>query len=70
MPYFEPSRPMLLSFIPPNAAIISEITPWLMPTMPYPSPSAARVRGFDRNEVCDVRRTTLGGDRPLIAQPE
>jgi hypothetical protein len=44
--------------------------PWLMPTMPYPSPSAARVRGFDRNEVCDVRRTTLGGDRPLIAQPE
>ena len=28
-----------------------------------------RARRFDRNEVRDVRRTTLGGDAPLIAQP-
>jgi alpha-ketoglutarate-dependent 2,4-dichlorophenoxyacetate dioxygenase len=28
-----------------------------------------RARRFDRNEVRDVRRTTLGGDSPLIAQP-
>jgi alpha-ketoglutarate-dependent 2,4-dichlorophenoxyacetate dioxygenase len=28
-----------------------------------------RARRFDRNEVRDVRRTTLGGDVPLIDQP-
>jgi alpha-ketoglutarate-dependent 2,4-dichlorophenoxyacetate dioxygenase len=28
-----------------------------------------RARRFDRNEVRDVRRTTLGGDAPLIEQP-
>jgi alpha-ketoglutarate-dependent 2,4-dichlorophenoxyacetate dioxygenase len=28
-----------------------------------------RARRFDHNEVRDVRRTTLGGDAPLIAQP-
>jgi hypothetical protein len=28
-----------------------------------------RARRFDRNEVRDVRRTTLAGDAPLIAQP-
>jgi alpha-ketoglutarate-dependent 2,4-dichlorophenoxyacetate dioxygenase len=28
-----------------------------------------RARRFDRNEVRDVRRTTLGGDAPLIDQP-
>ena len=28
-----------------------------------------RARRFDRNEVRDVRRTTLGGDAPLMEQP-
>ena len=28
-----------------------------------------RARRFDRDEVRDVRRTTLGGDAPLIEQP-
>jgi alpha-ketoglutarate-dependent 2,4-dichlorophenoxyacetate dioxygenase len=28
-----------------------------------------RARRFDHNEVRDVRRTTLGGDAPLIAEP-
>jgi alpha-ketoglutarate-dependent 2,4-dichlorophenoxyacetate dioxygenase len=28
-----------------------------------------RARRFDREEVRDVRRTTLGGDAPLIEQP-
>jgi alpha-ketoglutarate-dependent 2,4-dichlorophenoxyacetate dioxygenase len=28
-----------------------------------------RARRFDRNEVRDVRRTTLAGDEPLVAQP-
>jgi alpha-ketoglutarate-dependent 2,4-dichlorophenoxyacetate dioxygenase len=28
-----------------------------------------RARRFDRNEVRDVRRTTLAGDAPLVAQP-
>jgi hypothetical protein len=28
-----------------------------------------RARRFDRSEVRDVRRTTLGGDAPLIEQP-
>ena len=27
-----------------------------------------RARRFDRNEVRDVRRTTLAGDAPTIAQ--
>ena len=28
-----------------------------------------RARRVDHNEVRDVRRTTLGGDAPLIADP-
>jgi len=28
-----------------------------------------RARRFDRNEVRDMRRTTLAGDAPLIEQP-
>src|SRR5258706_14818119 len=35
MPYFEPSRPMPLSFMPPKGAISVEMMPSLMPTMPY-----------------------------------
>src|SRR5579883_1851252 len=42
MPYFEPSRPMPLSFMPPNGAISVEMMPSLMPTMPYSSASATR----------------------------
>jgi hypothetical protein len=42
MPYFEPSRPMPVSFMPPNGAISVEMMPPLMPTMPYPRPSATR----------------------------
>src|SRR5438034_11658144 len=42
MPYFEPSRPMPLSFIPPKGAISVEMMPSLMPTMPYSSASATR----------------------------
>src|ERR1700758_1955043 len=40
MPYFEPSRPMPLSFMPPKGAISVEMMPSLMPTMPYSSASA------------------------------
>jgi hypothetical protein len=42
MPYFEPSRPMPLSFMPPKGAISVEMMPSLMPTMPYSSASAMR----------------------------
>jgi hypothetical protein len=42
MPYFEPSRPMPLSFIPPKGAISVEMRPSLMPTMPYSRASATR----------------------------
>src|SRR5687768_15896655 len=42
MPYFEPSRPMPDSFIPPNGATSVEISPVLTPTMPYSSASATR----------------------------
>jgi hypothetical protein len=42
MPYFEPFRPMPLSFMPPNGAISVEMMPSLMPTMPYSSASAMR----------------------------
>ena len=34
MPYFEPSRPMPDSFMPPNGATSVETKPVLMPTMP------------------------------------
>jgi hypothetical protein len=37
---FRASRPMPLSFMPPNGAISVEMIPSLMPTMPYSSPSA------------------------------
>ena len=42
MPYFEPSRPMPDSFMPPNGATSVEMKPVLMPTMPYSSASATR----------------------------
>ena len=42
MPYFEPSRPMPLSFMPPNGTISVYTMASLMPTMPYSSPSATR----------------------------
>jgi hypothetical protein len=42
MPYFEPSRPMPLSFMPQNGAIAVEMIPSLLPTMPYSSASATR----------------------------
>jgi hypothetical protein len=42
MPYFEPSRPMPLSFMPPKGTISVEMMPSLMPTMPYSSASAIR----------------------------
>src|SRR6476646_7520671 len=35
IPYFEPSRPMPDSLTPPNGATSVEMTPVLMPTMPY-----------------------------------
>jgi alpha-ketoglutarate-dependent 2,4-dichlorophenoxyacetate dioxygenase len=28
-----------------------------------------RARRFDRNEVRDMRRTTLGGEVPIVARP-
>ena len=34
MPYFEPSRPMPDSFMPPNGATSVETKPVLTPTMP------------------------------------
>jgi hypothetical protein len=42
MPYFEPSRPIPLSFMPPKGAISVEMMPSLMPTMPYSRASATR----------------------------
>ena len=42
MPYFEPSRPMPDSFIPPNGATSVEMNPVLIPTIPYSSPSETR----------------------------
>jgi hypothetical protein len=42
MLHFEPSRPMPLSFMPPNGAISVEMMPSLMPTMPYSRASATR----------------------------
>src|SRR6266508_588405 len=42
IPYFEPSRPIPDSFIPPNGATSVEMKPVLMPTMPYSSASATR----------------------------
>src|SRR6185295_17145415 len=42
MPYFEPSRPMPDSFMPPNGATSVEMMPSLTPTMPYSSPSSTR----------------------------
>jgi hypothetical protein len=47
MPYFEPSRPMPLFFMPPNGAISVELMPSLMPTMPYS-------RAGDAPDVADV----------------
>jgi hypothetical protein len=52
MPYFEPSRPMPLSFMPPKGAISVEMMPSLMPTMPYSSASATRqMRPMSRFET-------------------
>ena len=42
MPYLDPSRPMPDSFTPPNGATSVEMTPVLMPTIPYSSASATR----------------------------
>src|SRR5262249_52940611 len=42
MPYFEPSRPVPDSFMPPKGATSVEIIPVLMPTMPYSTCSATR----------------------------
>ena len=42
MPYFEPSRPMPDSFMPPNGATSVETTPVLMPRIPYSSASETR----------------------------
>src|SRR5205814_4945814 len=42
MPYFDPSRPMPDSLTPPNGATSVEITPVLMPRMPYSSASETR----------------------------
>ena len=42
MPYFDPSRPMPDSFMPPNGATSVEISPVLTPTIPYSRASATR----------------------------
>src|SRR5262245_31746617 len=42
IPYFDPSRPSPDSLTPPNGATSVEISPVLMPTMPYSSASATR----------------------------
>src|SRR6185312_7373593 len=42
MPYFEPSRPMPDSFIPPKGATSVEMNPVLIPTIPYSSASETR----------------------------
>jgi hypothetical protein len=52
MPYFEPSRPMPLSFMPPKGAISVEMRPSLMPTMPYSGASATgRYRVVNLNNL-------------------
>src|SRR5215470_5069342 len=43
MPYFEPSRPIPLCFMPPKGATSVEMMPSLMPIMPYSGPSATRI---------------------------
>ena len=49
MPYFEPSRPMPDSLMPPKGATSVEITPVLMPRIPYSSPSDTRqIRAMSR----------------------
>jgi hypothetical protein len=58
MPYFEPSRPMPLSFMPPKGAISVEMMPSLMPTMPY-SPRSARIGRWHEGVDHDAR-----GPRP------
>ena len=42
MPYFEPSRPVPDSFMPPKGATSVEMMPVLMPMMPYSTCSATR----------------------------
>ena len=42
IPYFEPSRPMPDSFTPPNGTTSEEISPVLIPWMPYSSASDSR----------------------------
>ena len=42
IPYLEPSRPMPDSFIPPKGATSVEISPVLMPRIPYSAASATR----------------------------
>jgi hypothetical protein len=60
MPYFEPSRPMPLSFIPPNGAISVEMMPSLMPTMPYSSASATRqMRPMSRFQDAAIRLSAV-----------
>lgn len=41
-PYLDPSRPIPLSFTPPNGATVVATMPVLTPTMPYSSASATR----------------------------
>ena len=50
MPYEEPSRPIPDSFTPPNGATSVEMSPVLMPTIPYSSASATR---FTRPSPCE-----------------
>ena len=59
MPYFEPSRPMPDSFMPPNGATSVEMMPVLMPTMPSSSCSA------DAPDPADVAGVEIGGQAEL-----
>src|SRR5271165_2227208 len=59
MPYFEPSRPMPLSFMPPKGAISVEMMPSLMPTMPYSRASATR------QIAANVAAVEIGGETEL-----
>ena len=57
MPYFEPSRPMPDSFIPPKGATSVEMNPVLIPTIPYSSASDTRqMRPFTEIPVDEWRQ--------------
>ena len=65
IPYDEPSRPIPDSFTPPNGATSVEMSPVLMPTMPYSSASA------DPRDAPEPLRVEVRGEpvRRVVGDP-